>query len=263
MRTITILMLLLATALAGCDHKGGDNPNRNRKSGNANVIPVVSVTPPPPLKPAQAVDPSFKSCNSYFPLAPGSLAKYTLSYSSGIKANVEVIIARQPDQDGKPVFLETTQIVDSTGGLHKKSLDQKQYICDDGKIQFLSRSEDNEVDGSKNHIDIRYSKPAVLVVEPSAMKPGTSWSYDFFEKFQVPGQAPVDTNKRYTVSSSVVGPQDVTVPAGTFKTLKVLRRSDTSTVYEYYARGLGLVKRETADGTSWELREFSGIRAED
>ncbi|HEY6333968.1 MAG TPA: hypothetical protein VI756_31920, partial [Blastocatellia bacterium] len=202
-------------------------------------------------------------CNTYYPLIPGSEMKYSLLYASGLKADAVVVVERLPDQNGNPVFSERTQIIDSTGGLHKNSLDVKQYTCDAGKLQYLSRAEDNEVDGNKTRLDLTFSIPAVAFVEPKAVNQGTSWTYSYSEKFQIPGQGQIDPKKKYNVQMSIMDTQDLTVPAGTFKTVKVEKRVDTTMIYEYYARGVGLVKRVLGDGTTWELREFSGVKAEE
>jgi hypothetical protein len=268
MRIIPALTLLMLLSLVGCNPKDNSNSNQggrssNSSSRNANAGPVANFTPPEEIKPTEAADPSFKSCNPYFPLVPGSQTKYNLSYASGLKASVNIVTGQQGSQNGKPVFLETTQIVDSTGGLHKKSLDKKQYGCDGEKVQVISpQIIDNESDDNKAHVEVKFSSPAVAMIEASAVKPGTSWQYTFTEKFQRPGQPLTDTNKTYTVNMSVIGPQDVTVPAGTFHTVKIERKTETTIAYEYYARGIGLVKRELADGTLWELREFSGLKEE-
>lgn len=265
MKIVIALTLLVLLSLSGCDDKNNNSnsshgPNVSNSNSNNNGRAAASFTPPIEIKPEAQTDPNFKSCNSYFPLVPGSQAKYNLIYPTTLRANVNVVVEQGTGQDNKPVMVERTQIVDSSGGLHKNSLGKELYSCDGEKVDLVGRLEDNDVEGNKAHIEIRYSRPAVAMVEPSAMVPGTSWTYSFTETFQQPGQATIDTNKTYRVSMSVIGPQDVTVPAGTFKTMKLEKKTETSTIYEYYARGIGLVKREMTDGTTWELREFSGLK---
>jgi hypothetical protein len=62
------------------------------------------------------------------------------------------------------------------------------------------------------------------------------------------------------VAFEVTGPQDVTTPVGTFKTVTVVRKVGENIVTDFYAPGLGLVKRQAKEGNSWELKEYSGLK---
>ena len=62
------------------------------------------------------------------------------------------------------------------------------------------------------------------------------------------------------IAFEVLGPADVTTAVGTFKTVTILRKIGENTVLDYYAPGLGLVKRQAKEGTSWELKEYSGLK---
>jgi hypothetical protein len=261
---IVIGMALALTFWASSCRPGpnGNSPNRNGAPSNRNANRVGDVAAPSPLTPDTPVIPGFKASNEYYPLVPGSLAKYDILYASGVSATATVVV--DPGQrDGKPVFAERTQIVDQTGGVRKKSLERSEYSSADGKVQLLSQVEDNEVEGNQSNVETRFEGPAIVMLEPGALKPGTTWSYGFGVKVTNPGQAPFNPGAKYTVEYSVKGDQDVQVPAGTFKTIKLEKKVNAVTVYEYYAKGVGLVQRENQDGTAWKLKEFSGIRPVD
>jgi hypothetical protein len=265
MRIVLGMALALSLWASSCktDGPNGNSANRNAAASNRNANRVGDITPPPELIPKTTPDVTFKACNEYFPLVPGSRAKYAIIYSSGVSATATVVVDAD-QQNGQPVFLERTQIVDQTGGIHKKSLQNNQYSCADGKVQLVSQVLDNEADGNQSHIQMRFAGPATTFVEPTALKPGTTWSYSFGEIVTNPGQAPFSPDTKYTVVYSATGEQDISVPAGTFKTMKVEKKvNGRVTIYEYYARGIGLVQRENQDGTAWKLKEFSGIRASD
>jgi hypothetical protein len=43
----------------------------------------------------------------------------------------------------------------------------------------------------------------------------------------------------------------------------VLRKVGDNQTTDYYAPGLGLVKRQSKEGTSWDIKEFSGLKPQD
>jgi len=55
----------------------------------------------------------------------------------------------------------------------------------------------------------------------------------------------------------------VTVPAGTFHTVRVGVKVNGKDSDEYYAAGIGLVRRKLSDGTTWELTDYSGLAPTD
>jgi hypothetical protein len=65
------------------------------------------------------------------------------------------------------------------------------------------------------------------------------------------------------INFTVQGTEDVTVPAGKFKAVKITRKVKETEVTDYYVRGIGLVKRASGEGTTMELREYSGLKAEE
>ena len=69
--------------------------------------------------------------------------------------------------------------------------------------------------------------------------------------------------QRQIIEFQVLGPADVTTTVGTFKAVTILRKVGENTVLDYYAPGLGLVKRQAKEGTSWELKEYSGLKPQD
>src|SRR5215813_8465375 len=111
MRITLFIVLLVTIALTGCP---GKLSNSNNTNGNSNTAPTFK--PPEPLASKDPVDPNFKPCNPYFPLVPGSRLKYTLTYSSGLVADV-VVVVNKLDENGHNMFEEQTQIVDRSGGL--------------------------------------------------------------------------------------------------------------------------------------------------
>src|ERR1044071_4909440 len=109
MRIGLLLALLGAIALSGCDpNVSNTNVNSNK---NANSVFVA----PKPIKPNSELYPAFKSCNAYYPLVPGSVAKYVINYSSGLVGNVTSVVDAT-EENGRKGFVERTQIIDSSGG---------------------------------------------------------------------------------------------------------------------------------------------------
>lgn len=261
-RSFLGLVLLTGLALSGCN----DNKNTNR-NGNANANgngnSRAGFTPPTPIKPASAVDPTFKSCNANYPLLPGSTARYVIAYSSGLIADATVVVDSS-EENGRKVFTETTQIVDRSGGLQITQTTVRKFICDGERVQLIAENTDSDVDGQKSTSVFKYRDNSVAMVDPASLaRKGTTWQYSFTKVYTRPGDPPAVVDEPTFVSFESQGSEEVTIPTGKLKATKVLRKVGENQVIEYFVRGLGLVKRQAHEGTSWELREFSGLKAMD
>jgi hypothetical protein len=257
--------LVLFSSCDPSNQSSNENQNGNRNPANRNnntADPLLFPSPPAPITSKDTVDPKFKPCNPYFPLIPGSTAKYILNYSSGLVANVSVVVDKGTE-NGRPIFVETEQIVDKDGGIHKSQTIVVKYACEADKVIILSQVSDNKADENETHVETRFSDRATAFPEVATIKTGTSWSHTIYQKFTQPGQQPVDSSKPMTFTFEVREGLDVSVPAGTFKTIRVVRKANGHDINEYYVKGLGLVKRQGEDGTRWELKEFSGLSAQE
>ena len=256
------IIVLAALTLSGCNgnknSKVNDNSNGNLNSNRSDF------KPPTALKPAGAVDPNFKSCNPYLPLVPGSTAKYVLVYSSGLVADATVVIDSS-EENGRKVFTETTQIVDRSGGLQISQTSVKKYVCDGERVQLISEKTESDIAGQKSTSEFKYRDNSVAMVDPASLaRKGTTWQYSFTKIFNRPGDPPAVVNEPTFVTFEVQGEEEVAIPTGKLKAVKLLRKVNENRVSEYFVRGLGLVKREFInEGTSWELKEFSGLKAMD
>jgi hypothetical protein len=254
------IILLTGLALSGCNGNKNTNGNGNA-NGNGNSR--ADFRPPTPIKPAAAVDPNFKSCNLYLPLLPGSTAKYVIVYSSGLVAEATVVVDSS-EENGRNVFTETTQIVDRSGGLQIAQTTVRKYACDGERVQLISEKTESDVDGQKSTSEFKYRENSVAMVDAASLaRKGTSWQYAFTKVYTRPGDPPAIVNDPTFVSFETLGDEEVTIPTGKLKATKVLRKVGENQVTEYFVRGLGLVKRQAYEGTTWELKEFSGLKAMD
>ena len=252
------MISLTALALSGCDPNVNGNKNQN---GNANR--AATYKPPSPLAPKEAVDPNFASCNPYYPLVPGSVAKYVLNYSSGMVADATVVVDLE-EQDGRKVFVERTQIVDRSGGLQQVQSTVKKYVCDGERIQIISERNETRVQDRTSINENLFRENTVIMVDPAALaQKGSTWSLAFNQTFETPGEAKATSPDTVFVTLTVTGPEEITIPTGKVKTVAVQRKVKESLSTDYYARGLGMVKRVAAEGTTWELREYSGLKPMD
>ena len=258
MRILLSVSLLSALALSGCTPTINSNANQN-----ANANRTVVYQPPAPLAPKEAVNPNFTSCNPYYPLVPGSVAKYVLNFSSGLVGDATVVVDTE-QQDGRTVFVERTQIVDRSGGLQHVQKTVKQYVCDGERIQIISEKNETRVEDRPTNNENKFRDNSVAMVEPSALaQKGTTWNLVFNQTFQSPGEPLATFPDPTVVTFTVNGPEEVTIPTGKVKALAIQRKVKENIGTDYYARGLGLVKRVTKEGMSWELREYSGLKPVD
>lgn len=253
MRIGLFILLLTAIALSGCPGSKTVNVNTN---DNANRL---DFKPPDPLRPPGAADPNYKSCNEYFPLVPNSVAKYVLNYASGIVADATVIVYAS-DEGGRKGYIERMQIVDRSGGFQIAQNTEKRFVCDGDKIQILAEKTEGRVDGQPSSSEFNYRENSYVIVEPSTLaQKEATWTYAFRPVYRKADDPPSAPDAPVIVSFTVKGEENVTLPTGKVKAVKVERKVGENRVYEYYARGLGLIKRDF-QGTTWELKEYSGIK---
>lgn len=255
MRTVFLIILLAVIAFSGCD-PGNKNVNVNTNTNSNQSI----FKPPAPLVPEGVPDANFKPCNEYYPLVPGSMARYVLNYSSGLTANVTVVVDSS-DENGRKGFVEKMQIVDTSGGLQIVQNTEKHFVCDGDKVVILSeKTESKLIDQPKSASQFDYRENSYMMIEPSSLtRPDTTWTYAFKRTLQRGDGPPAKEDAPIIVSFTVKGEQEITLPTGKVKALKIERKA-SNVITEYYARGLGLVKRESAEGTSWELKSYSGLK---
>ncbi len=257
-----LAMTLLATALFSRCNSTNTNTNSDQngnQTATANKMPTLPNVVP--IKPESVVDPSYKSCNPYFPLVPGSQIKYLIKFSSNLLADVNVVVDSAVES-GHQTFIETTQIVDKSGGMEKLEKTVRKYVCDGERIQATSEKGNNRAGERANDMEFKFRGVAIIMVDPASLKRiGTTWSYSFNQIFQVAGEPPIEPQEPVSVTFEVLGEEEVSTPAGKFKTVKIARRVKDKQGVDYFAKGLGLVKRVGWDGTSWELREYSGVKA--
>jgi len=261
MRFFSTLAALVALSLCACDPGAGNknaNINANANS-NANANRLALLEPPTPIKPETPVDPNFKACNPYLPLVPGSQVKHAINFSSGLAADA-VVVVDLIEENGRKVYRETTQIIDKSGGLQKVEKTVRKYVCEAGRIKIIAENTENRIEERKTQTDMKFTEEGTFMVEPEAFKrPGTVWSYKFYPTFISPGEPPATLNDPVTLVFTVKGEESVTVPAGTFKAIKLERKVGDIVITEYYARGIGLVRRSSSEGTGWALSEYSGV----
>jgi hypothetical protein len=257
MRLISVVVIIATLALAGC--KDTDTTNGN---GNGTANRVSDFKPPPPIKPTQAVDPAFKPCNPYFPLVPGSVAKYVLNYSSGMTADVTVIVDAA-DEGGRKVFTQQSQIIDRSGGLQFVQSIVRKFVCNGDKVEILSETTDSTMSGRKSASEFEYRENSLIMPGPDELlRKGSTWSHTLRAITRNPGEPPQRSDVPTVIKFESAGVEDVTTAAGKFKAVKVIRTVGENGTIDFYAAGIGLVRRFAKEGTSWELKEYSGLTAQ-
>jgi hypothetical protein len=263
MWTRLAIILLAAIAIQGCNPSTSNlnqNSNTNSNANNANANRLSSLKPPDPVKPAGPVDPNFKPCNVFFPLVPGSQAKYTVRFSSSLIADATVVVDAA-EEGGRKVFTETTQIVDRSGGMQKAETAVRKYVCDGERVQIISDQTNNRIEDRQHLVTAKFATVSTAMPETaSLLRQGSTWAYSFHQTYETAGEPPRSPNEPITINFEVQGEEEVTTPVGKFKAIKILRRVGEARLTDYYARGVGLVKRVNVEGTNWELKEFAGLK---
>lgn len=257
MRIFFLFVLLTAIVLSGCE-----NPNTNtNKNGNDNANRTLDFKPPVPIKP----DPTpptanFTSCNPYYPLVPGSVAKYVLNYTSAVVADVTVVVDAS-DENGRKGFRERTQIVDRSGGAEINQLTERHFVCEGDKVVVLSEKADSKISGQPSVGENKYRDNSYWMIEPSTLaKKDANWTLAFKQIFHSPDQPNAEGDKPIVITFTVRGEEMVQLPVGKLMALKIERKVGDKPIYEWFVRGLGMVRRIGSDGTGQELKEYSGMK---
>jgi hypothetical protein len=271
-----------ARGAAALDDNGGPVSSANAKA--AAVANSTGVLPGPTptrslLPPAGPVDPSFRACNPYYPLTPGSHLLYTISKSANSLGAVTIAV-NVADENGKKVFTETAKRLSVKGiGMGLETTTRK-YICDAQKIQVVYDTIDvTNPKGQSGRLDGKFPSQSLVMMAPSSLTPGTTWSYTMEADMKIPEKSDAEPDKSQTnrnspdpkkqkfqskhdtiqLSFEVKGNGDVKVPAGTFHAIRIGVKMNGKDSEEYYAPGIGLVRRTLPDGTVWELTEYNGL----
>ena len=261
MRISSVIILLSAIAFSGCDGANNNANSNANSSANSNANRVLDFKPPQPIKPLEAADPKFKFCNPYFPLVPGSTAKYVINYSSGITGDLTIIVDAA-DEGGRKVFTQRSQLIDRSGGMQITQLIVRKFVCDGQRVIILSEKTESNIAGQQSTTEFDYRENSVMMTDPQSIaRTGTTWSQAFHMVVLNPGQPPARSPDLTITVFEVNGPADVTTAVGTFKGVKITRKIGENSTTDYYVPGLGLVKRQAKEGTSWELKEYSGLKA--
>ena len=249
MRLILLIVLLAATALSGC--KGGTSSvNSNgigNGNGNANV--GLNIKIPPPIKPLEAPDPNFTACNPYFPLVPGSVAKYVINYSSGVVGDLTVVIDAG-DENGRKAFTQRSQLIDRSGGMKIVQMITRRFVCDGGRVQILSEKTESNLAGQTSSSDFEFRENSLMMTDPkSLLIKGSTWTHAFRQSFSSPEQPVSRSDQLKVISFEVGSPEHVTIAIGTFTAVPVTRKIDDNLTVDHYVAGLGLVKRQSNQDT--------------
>jgi|SRR6185503_5881860 PBP1b-binding outer membrane lipoprotein LpoB len=260
MRLMFIILLLTAIAFSGCS----GSPSNSNGNGNSNTnITAQNIKAPDPIKPAEPVDPSFKPCNPYFPLVPGSTAKYVVNYSSGIVGDLTVVVDVE-DENGQKVFVQRSQLVDRSGGMQIIQKITRKLRCDGERVIILSEKTESNIAGQESSADFEYRENSLMMTDPkSLLIKGSAWTHAFRPTYHSPGNPPARSDEPTIIAYEVGSPQHVTTAIGTFNAIPIARRVADNITVDQYVAGLGLVKRQSKEGSSWELKEYSGLTPQD
>ena len=260
MRTPLVFILLAAVALSACSAcNPGPTANKNNSNGNANVRSAEAPTLPPLPTPVP-VDTSFKACNPYYPLVPGSRRKYTISYSGNITADATAIVYPW-EENGRTGFKEIIQIRDTSGGYQITQQIERHYVCDGDKVQILYEKTDSNVDTNQTATEFFYRDPSYMMIEPSSLKPGATWSQSLKMKLQRAGQPAAEPDAPTFVNFTVLKMDDeLPLPIGKVKAMSIYRKVGEAEINDYFVPGLGFVFRNSKEGNKWILKEYSGLK---
>ena len=259
---LIISSVLMQSACSGGAARVDQNKSRSGGTDPGSAV-NSSAAPKPEPSVAAASHPtapysSFKGCNLYYPLAPGSKASYSIAKPSGPVDAVTVEVT-ESNEKGKKVFVEIAKEIVARSTTPGTQTTTRKYVCDGDKIDVVSSTiESKNPKGETGTLEGQFRSTAVVMIAPSSLKPGASWSY-IMEAVMKLHERPERKQDTFASAFEVKGPEDVTVTAGTFHAIRIAVKINGHEADDYYAPGVGLVRRRLSDGTTWELKEYSGL----
>ena len=191
------------------------------------------------LSPSSSSSGSSSTSNDYFPLHVGDSWKYRSTTADGKQSEFSIKVLSEEKENGNPMFLVET--VSTFQPIHDW------YSKPQGWV-LMQRQE-----YMKTGMKAEYQPTRQFLKNP--LTSGDSWQW------KGKGMMGVDIDE----SNEVAGPENVSVPAGNFKamkvTTKVVQGGAPVTKTYWYAPGVGMVKSMTDTGSvksTTELLEHSG-----
>jgi hypothetical protein len=248
------IILALALAVMGCDSGQSSTQNGN---GNGNLNVSAFKIPDLP-RPNTQPDPAFKPCNAYFPLVPGSTARYVINYPSGLVADMTVAQSKTDDPN---IVLENITILDRLGGLEIAQTIERKYRCDGESVLIISEETKSKIQANVSNSMFNYRDNSVVMKPPAELATkGATWTYGYYRITEIPGVTVEKPDTPIIITLAVGGEEELKTGLGTFRALRVVRKVSQNTVNDFYVRGLGLVKRVSGEGAITELKEYSGLQ---
>jgi hypothetical protein len=245
--------LLLIFVVAACSFSSASQPVAN----TANPL----ATPAPATNPPATIPPASGGCtNAYFPTSSGS----TWSYSSAGSAL------------GPYTYTSTVSDVSDTGftvndltTLGTGTSSSVKWNCQNGNLAAL--------DSGAGSLSVSTSKVKITSTSitadgynvPNSFAPGTTWSENVTVIGTVQtGTRTLDSQIAATLNCTAAGAESITVPAGTFDTVKATCTEtigvseivqatpipagspSTLDITDWYAKGVGLVKSVRVNNTA-------------
>jgi len=166
-----LAITLLATALSGRCNSTNTNTSGNQNENqiaNANRgVPLPNVVP---IKPESCCRSEFTNpAMLTFPWVPGSQIKYLIKYSSGLLADANVVVDSAVES-GHSTLIETTQIVDKSGGMEKLEKTVRKYVCDGERIQAVYEKGNYRAANTQMTWRLKFRGVPVVMLDPASLK---------------------------------------------------------------------------------------------
>lgn len=209
---------------------------------------------------------SGRCMNLYYPLEAGSKIVYKMrTGDQNIPFTISVL-----EHDADTIKLEYAFVVQG-----REAKITNEMVCENGTIKGKGHF---DFASAFLGIDLRYEVLEMTgEIMPATLRVGTAWTMTNKVKAIVTGApGPIGQMMNGRISSSkieskVVGEESVTVPAGTFRALKIEQKvtssgdiggraySNTATNYAWYVKDVGMVKSQSGEGASGFVMEAQTI----
>jgi hypothetical protein len=163
--------------------------------------------------------------------------------------------------NGRKVFVEKIHMIDQqTKGLEYIQNWERRFVCDGERVQIFYENTITKAKVNRSIATFNYKPDTVLMPDTASLsRPGFTWTVSFTSTLTAEGQMPTTDNQVTVVEANVIGEEEVTLPVGRFKAIKIHKTINEVQVYESYVKELGLIQRESSQGLFWKLNSYAGL----
>jgi hypothetical protein len=138
-------------------------------------------------------------------------------------------------------------------------LTEKRFVCDGERLQIVGEKTESHIKDDASRVVFNYRDNLFMPTTSDLGRKGFTWRQVFTQSFVRGNELPANPTDATVVNYEVMGEEELTLPVGKFKSIKIKKTISTGEVTDYYVKGLGLARRDASTGGRMELESFAHL----